>query len=263
MYPKDYYSNSAAVPGSDALLGLFQANGRAVYEASTVETGLAYGPTPRETLDWFFPAQSNGNVVVFIHGGYWQACEKEDFAFIAQGPLQQGYEVVLVEYTLAPEASLTRICQEIGRALDFVQQRLVARGHTGNVFLTGHSAGGHLTAHWQGHPVVSGSAPISGIFELEPITHTEFNEKLHLTGQEIATLSPARKAPAAHKPMVVVYGVDERPELVEQSQVYHTHATAHKCAATLVGVPATNHFTVLEEVFKPGGAVLAFFAAHK
>lgn len=55
---------------------------------------------------------------MFIHGGYWSNCTKEDFAFIAEGPLARDLNVVLVEYTLAPEATITEIVDQIGQLLE-------------------------------------------------------------------------------------------------------------------------------------------------
>ena len=60
--------------------------------------------------------QSSTGDVNFIHGGYWQFCDKADFAFIAAGPLALGFDVVLVEYTLAPAVNLDAICRRGGGA---------------------------------------------------------------------------------------------------------------------------------------------------
>jgi arylformamidase len=83
--------------------------------------------------------------VIYIHGGYWQTLNKEDFAFVGQGPLELGYNVVLAEYTPAPQSSMTQMVQEIGRLLDHLASNRdeLKIGH-GPVCLVGHSAGGHL-----------------------------------------------------------------------------------------------------------------------
>ena len=64
---------------------------------------------------------------VFIHGGYWQMRAKENFAFVAGGPLSIGINVALVGYTLAPEASIDEMAAEI-RRLDWFTAELPALG---------------------------------------------------------------------------------------------------------------------------------------
>ncbi|USQ51906.1 alpha/beta hydrolase [Serratia marcescens] len=111
------------------------------------EKNIAYGESERETFDWLYSAKQHQGTLIFIHGGYWQCCDKADFAFIAAGPLALGFDVVLVEYALAPAVNLDAICRQVGAALDAIQRRLPHYAHP--VHLCGHSAGGHLAAFWR------------------------------------------------------------------------------------------------------------------
>lgn len=101
--------------------------------------------------------------IIFIHGGYWQSCNKEDFAFITAGPLARGFDVMLVEYTLAPQTTLTEIHRQIGAALDAIGRQ---PGLCSPVYLSGHSAGGHLAACWQAHPVADAVPQSAGFMSL-------------------------------------------------------------------------------------------------
>ena len=78
---------------------------------------LAYGDTPRERLDLFLAADPQTPTLAFIHGGYWQMNDKENFAFFAEGLLPLGINVAVIEYTLAPAARLDRIVAEIRRSV--------------------------------------------------------------------------------------------------------------------------------------------------
>src|SRR5260221_14293997 len=93
---------------------------------------------------------------------------KENFAFLAAGPLAHGIGVALVGYTLAPQKRLDGIVAEIGAALDFLAPDCV---------VSGWSAGGHLTAIALDHPRVRGGAATSGIYNLEPTRLSPFNDK--------------------------------------------------------------------------------------
>ena len=48
---------------------------------------LAYGPRPRNRIDFIKCGPPRAPTLVFVHGGYWQMRAKENFAFVATGPL--------------------------------------------------------------------------------------------------------------------------------------------------------------------------------
>src|SRR5260370_17134921 len=74
---------------------------------------IPYGDAPRAKLDLFLAASPPAPTLIFIHGGYWQMNQKENFAFIAEGPLAHGINVATLGYTLAPEAGVGNIVGEI------------------------------------------------------------------------------------------------------------------------------------------------------
>ena len=254
------YNNSNAVPGSAALMADFRARSAEVYRDLPCRRGLAYGPLPRQCYDWFAAAPAGAPTYVFIHGGYWQACAKDDFAFIVHGPLQRGFNVVLAEYTLAPQASMTQIVGEIGALLDHLQADRDGLGIAGHwLCLSGHSAGGHLTAMHRSHPVVSHAMPISALVDLEPISLGALNDKLQLTAQEVDALSPLRHI-GRGAPVTVVVGDAELPELVRHSRQYATDCQARGENASYVPVAGCNHFSILEDLASPRGVQMMALA---
>jgi arylformamidase len=241
------YNNTAAVAGSAAILADFQARSAKIYAAHPCTRNLAYGSSLAESFDFFPSSQPDAPTFVFIHGGFWQSCARDDFAFIADGPLGHGMNVVLAEYTLAPQASMTRIVGEMGALLD----HLVQQGHD-RVVLCGHSAGGHLTAQYRSHPAVICAMPVSGLHDLEPISLCMWNDLLQLSAQEVARFSPLRHI-GKGAPTVVTVGADELPELVRHSKDY---AEACRVAGERVGylaLPGENHFSILDDLAKPEG----------
>ena len=116
---------------------------------------------------------------------------REDFAAVGEGLASHGWSIALPGYSLAPEATVTQIVAEIHSALDWLAANGKAHGIAGPIILSGWSAGGHLTAMVLRHPAVKAGLAISGIYELGPIRDTYLNEKLKLTDEEIATLSPS------------------------------------------------------------------------
>ena len=191
---------------------------------------------------------------MFIHGGYWQRNSKDMFASIVAGVHARGWAAALPGYTLAPDASLTDIVNEINAALDWLAANGKAHGINGKVVLSGWSAGGHLTAMGLAHPPRQRGIAISGVYELGPIRDTYLNEKLKLTDPEIEALSPLR-LPMVNKPLLITYGTRELPPLVGDSRSLHERRAAQHLTGALLPVAGADHFTILPELARPDGAL--------
>jgi arylformamidase len=217
---------------------------------------LCYGDSPRERLDLFLAANPKAPTLAFIHGGYWQMNNKESFSFLAEGPLPLGINLAVVEYTLAPAARLDGIVAEIRRAVQWLAERLVDYGaDPARLYISGHSAGGHLTAMMMPLPVVRGGLAISGIYDLEPIRLNYLNAKLGLDAAEAERNSPLLHFPAMASELVIAYGTRELPELCRQSIDYGRAWTERGLPGHLLPVDGANHFTILEKLADPKGVL--------
>jgi len=249
------YNNSAAVGDSAGLLADFDERSKRLRAARGRHLDLRYGPAERNRID-YFAADTSGPVLVFIHGGYWQMRAKETFSFLAAGPLAHGVHVALVGYTLAPEKRLTGIVAEVRTAIDWLAGRVADfGGDPARIYVSGWSAGGHLTALCLDAPAVKGGLAISGIFDLEPMRQCYVNDKLQLDADEARRLSPLLQLPSSSPPLIVAYGGGELAELQRQSEIF---AAARACAGLpgqLVRLAGHNHFTILEELANPDGAL--------
>jgi acetyl esterase/lipase len=253
------YNNSMAVANSTALLADFDARSAHVRSEPGAHLDLHYGPAPRNRIDYFGaapPPDAPAPVLVFIHGGYWQMRAKETFSFLARGPRAHGIHVAFPGYTLAPESSLTGIVAEIRAALDWLAANAGRfGGDAQQMYLAGWSAGGHLTAQALDHPAVKGGLAISGIFDLEPIRLSYLNAKLGLDPDEAQHLSPLLHLPATSPPLMVACGTAELPELQRQSREFATARAHAGLPGRLVALDGLNHFTILEELARPDGAL--------
>ena len=237
------YNNSAAVKNSAQIVAGWQQRSARVREKYPDGLDLRYGPAPRNRID-LFEAKKNSPLLVFIHGGYWQMREKETFTFIVPGPLAHGISVALVGYTLAPEKRLDGIVGEIRTAITHLDSK------ANRVIASGWSAGGHLAAMAMQMPAVNAGLAISGIYDLEPIRHCYVNDKLRLDAMEASRNSPI-SMPAFSEPITIAYGKKELPELCRQSEEYAKRVPQAK----LLALPNHDHFTILEELASPDGAL--------
>jgi arylformamidase len=249
----DAYSNTQADPDWDATYARLQAESAGLYHEFGCIRDIAYGPEPRQRFDYLLSGATNAPLFIFIHGGYWQKCTKADFALCARGPLERGFDVLLAEYTLAPQATMTQIVAEIGMLLNVLaasSERYTTRDRA--VVLSGHSAGGHLTAMHRNHPSIAYALPVSGLFDLNPIAFTYLNDKLQLTPHEIDRFSPQLHVTPG-TPMTVTVGGAELPELKRQSHEYAQACAAVDSGVAYLEVPGLTHFAMCDDLADPSG----------
>ncbi|MEN5084463.1 alpha/beta hydrolase [Bosea sp. TWI1241] len=250
------YDNAGHVADSAARLAAWSRRSAALRAAEPALLDRAYGPRARNRIDIFRCGRAGAPLFVFVHGGYWQRNSKEVFSCMAEGPLALGFDVALPGYTLGPEATLGEIVAEIAAALAFLRREGPGLGvATGRLVIGGWSAGGHLAALACTRPEVDAALPISGIFDLEPIRLGVLNDKLGLTPAEVAGLSPVHRPVRREVPLIVASGGGELPELQRQSRDYSALCRAQGRAVEAMVLPGRNHFSILDELVSPDGAL--------
>jgi len=97
--------------------------------------------TPRNITSENFP------VLIFVHGGNWNSGKKETYGFLGRNFAKKGVVCVIPDYTLSPKANYHEMTAEIAKAIEWTKNNIETFGGNPNaLFLTGHSAGGHLVA---------------------------------------------------------------------------------------------------------------------
>jgi arylformamidase len=252
------YNNAAAVPDNARWKADWAGRSEAMRARHGGTIDLPYGTAPRQRLDLFLTGRDGAPTLIFIHGGYWQMNAKEPFAFVAEGPLAHGVNVASVGYTLAPEAGMDAIVGEIRDAIGWLAGNIAHHGgDPARLYVSGWSAGGHLAAMAMSDPRLKGGLAISGIFDLEPIRLSYLNDKLGLDAATARRNSPLLTLPPRAGKLLIAVGGDELPELQRQSQEYHAAWTAHGLDGALVPLPGHHHFSILEELARPGGKLTA------
>ncbi len=229
--------------------------------------GLAYGPSAAEHLDLYAAARPGAPLHAFLHGGYWHALSSREFAFCAEGLVAAGVSVAVVNYALCPTVTVTEIVRQARAAVAWLYRNAAAQGcDPERLFVSGHSAGGHLTAmlmatDWEaeyGLPadIVKGGAALSGLFDLAPFPHSWLQPKLRLTEDEVARMSPINHIPARAGPLLVAVGGEETPEFHRQSETFLAAWRARSLDGTALDLPGRNHFTLLEDYLDPDSRLL-------
>jgi arylformamidase len=241
------YDNNAAVANSAALAQARNAASAAYRKAHPGALDIPYAPGARTSFDLYPAPDPSAPCLVFIHGGYWQRNSRELFAAYGEGMALAGWSIAIPGYTLASQASLTTIVEEIGAALDWLADRGPAHGLAGPIVLAGRSAGAQLAALHLKRPRVAAGHAISGVYDLKPLRDTALNEALKLSDEEIATLSPLRLPPAP-KLLAIAYGTRELPALVHDSRKLHALRSAAHAPGPLLPIAGADHFSILEQL---------------
>ena len=104
------------------------------------ERDVAYGELPRQTLDVYRATEPDPELptLVFVHGGGWNEGDKALYKFIGDGFAKEGFDVVVPNYRLHPEAVYPSMVEDTARAA-----RWAVEAFGRPVVLMGHSAGGY------------------------------------------------------------------------------------------------------------------------
>lgn len=247
----DAYANAAYIPDAADYPAQWAAKA-AEYRSVEAAVGramlnLQYGSGERNFYDLFFPAGPPKGLVVFIHGGYWLKFDKSAWSHLAAGPTQQGWAVAIPSYTLAPKARISEMTKEIATAIDAATSRI-----TGPIAITGHSAGGHLSARMgcadvtlPAYDRVKKIVPISPLSDLAPLMNTSMNHDLKIDAVEARTESPIHHS--APKAAVHTWvGGDERPAFLDQANWLKE---AWSCDLTIDA--GKHHFNVIDDLGNP------------
>jgi acetyl esterase/lipase len=248
------YDNNKAVANSPALIAARNEASAKFRATHAVALDIPYGERERTKIDLYPARDKAAPCLVFIHGGYWQRNSRDVFAMLVEGMAEHGWSVAIPGYSLAPDASLTDIVGEISLALDWLAANGRSHGIAGPVILSGWSAGAHLTAMALDHPVVAAGLAISGVYDLAPIRDTGLNAALKLTDQEVARLSPLH-LPIVQKHLAITYGSAELPALAWDSRNFYQRRAAAGAPGELIAIDGADHFTILEQLRHPDGAL--------
>lgn len=223
-------------------------------------------PGSNQTVDIYwpdYPMEDCNAVLVFVHGGNWQACTKTDQGYLAPSFTSQKVIVVAVEYSIAPRGKIVEMVDQVRLALVHLRQRFGSR----RMCVVGHSAGAHLVAMAAccKDPRCEGSKPVpvdalvlvSGIFDLDPIQKSYVNDELHLSAEEAHLLSPAHQRDClssvrGNLVVLVVMAEHDSLEYRCQSLDYAEMLRSHGVRVLKVmDIDDEDHFSIVENLSTP------------
>lgn len=109
---------------------------------------ILFGDDPQQYLLYYEPKDiTSEKVIIWVHGGGWNAGSPELFDFVGQCVAKHGYRFFSLGYRLSPKnkypCQIEDVCRGYNAALSFL---IVNRIDAAKILVSGPSAGAHLTA---------------------------------------------------------------------------------------------------------------------
>lgn len=246
-------------------------------EDKSVLLNLRYGDNEDQLIDLYLPSdniqaglvkRNNRKLQVYIHGGYWQALTKAESSFAANNFQQQGCYFAVINYSLAPNATLTDIVEQNRQAIAWLASNASEYGFdAGEIYLSGSSAGAHLAimmlqTHWQNYlkseflvehnkPFIKGVCAVSGIYDIRPLVDTTINNALQLSAEEVQQYSPFFHDISNLCPVIIAFGDNETTEFKRQSTEMAAKIQQSGADVQQNEIVNRNHFDVILDLSSP------------
>lgn len=182
----------------------------------------------KHKLDLYLPpGRKDFPVLVFVHGGGWTHGDKK-FWFDIYGKFgtafaRKGIGVAVINYRLIPSTTHEHQIRDVARAINWVSKNVSKYGgNTGQLFLAGHSAGGHLVSLISSNTtylrelgldssLIKGVISISGVFDVRP-NILLFDLVFGKNSQDREKASPITHVKPGLPPFLILHGDHELPQ---------------------------------------------------
>ena len=109
---------------------------------------VSYGEDKEQYFLYYEPEKPvSGKVVVWVHGGGWNAGNPKFFDYVGQTMARAGYRFVSIGYRLSPKnkypAQIEDVCAAYNAAIRYLKEKGI---DTTKIILSGPSAGAHLSS---------------------------------------------------------------------------------------------------------------------
>ena len=216
---------------------------------------VPYGKSPRQVLDIFPAERTNAPVQLYIHGGYWRGGSKDDSSFIAPTFVKAGATLVLLEYDLCPDVTVTDIVRQARAGIAWVYRNITRYGgDPSRLYISGNSVGGHLVAmalayDWEKQEnlprdIIKGAVAITGVYDLDPVFHISVNEEIRLNPESARENSPMLHPPLPHTPLIIAVGGEEPLGWKRMSMDFFQLCKERGVDGEYMDIPGAHHYSV-------------------
>jgi acetyl esterase/lipase len=215
----------------------------------------------KHCLDLYLPADRTGFPVLFyVHGGGWTIGDKNEFGVpgqLGRSLARQGIGMVSVNYRLSPAVKHPEHIRDVAQAFAWTYRNISKYGgRPDELFVSGHSAGGHLIALLAtdesylkaaglSFGTIRGAIPISGVFRIDA-KQTLFRGPFGQDPDALRQASPITHVARATPPFLILHADRDFPHCDgPAAQAFCTALMDQGAKAQVLEIPSRNHITVL------------------
>jgi len=211
----------------------------------------------RHTLDLYVPKGAKDfPVMMFVHGGAWKTGNKDLYGPLGETFAKQGIGAAVINYRLTNSKGTVKHpdhIQDVARAFAWVKASCGKYGGSKDkLFVSGHSAGGHLVAllgtdetylKAEGCTTrdICGVMAISGVYTITPLVLGD------IFGKDDAVCkaaSPISHCEGSHPPFLIAYGNKDFPFLDLMAEEFGKKLKDCKNEATVMKLDR-DHFSIV------------------
>jgi acetyl esterase/lipase len=243
---------------------------------------ISYGSDPAQKFDIYIPETTATQLplVIFVHGGAWSAGDKSDVSAIGDFLAAEDFVVINTNYRLLPY-SYPAPLEDFQLLLTWVNQNAQRyRIDVTRIGMSGHSAGGHLTALYaltqDKDYIVGGStlpkvyavATLAGGFTLDGINITS-DRRQDTIIQWLSTANPQSLGLPIDQvdrgdnvTFLLLHGSADVNSPPQQSVLFYQELTANGVPAQIKIYPGRTHITLISGIpsnDEVGQDLVAFF----
>jgi acetyl esterase/lipase len=229
----------------------------------------------KHKLDLYLPKdQKDFPVLFFIHGGGWKSGDKSLYGALGRLFAKNGLGTVVISYRLSPKVQHPAHIQDVAKAFAWVHENIGKYGGKADeIFVSGHSAGGHLAAllatnesYLKAEKLsltnIKGVIALSGVYTIVPNLFKAFPDD----EQEAKNASPLEQVKEGDPPFLILYADKDFLTCDRMSEKLCTALKGCKCEATLLEIKERTHMTIILRMAGEGDpttqAILDFVARH-
>jgi acetyl esterase/lipase len=237
----------------------------------------------KHKLDLYLPkGKKDFPVIFFVHGGAWSYGDKNShfglYKTFGNYWAGQGIGTVVTNYRLSPGVTHPEHVKDVARAFAWTYRNIAKyRGRPDEIFVCGHSAGGHLIAllatdesylkaEGLGLRAVKGAIPLSGVYTIPE--HIKVFESIFGTDAEVCkAASPSAHVHAGVPPFLIIYADGDLAVCGKgPSEAFCRVFADKKCEARALEVKERNHMTLFTHMRQDGDpvgeAIRGFITRH-
>lgn len=221
---------------------------------------LPFDTEHRLALDVYAPAHTaHAPVVVFFYGGDWTHGEREWYRFVGRTLAAQGLVAVIPDYRKFPDVAPDGFMADAARAVAWTRAHAAEfGGDPDDLFVMGHSAGGHIAALLASDPSwlagvglvprdLAGCIGLAGVYLFLP-EDADDDDMLAVFGDDRAvqeSAMPLGFVRGAEPPMLLLHGLDDDEVDPANSRLLADALRANGDEVELRLYPDIDHSTLL------------------